>query len=245
MYDKISGNLLGNSGTGSFTLGPDINGGNISDYVQNGLVCHFDGIDKGTGSDWTDLVGGIQTTYHGDATKGYPTANSYYFGSGNNSCYLQSDNISFSTSDDITVEVCYKEDSSMTRCFVFGFGGQGNSKQPLFYKDDSYITWSQGKQMYSISNTGYNDSLTHTISLNGDSAYNNGIQMSIVSGTDFWDAQTENRIRIGSAQAGGAGYNPIVGHIHSIRIYNRKLTQTEQLQNQRVDNKRFNLGLSI
>ena len=25
MYDKVSGNLFGNSGTGSFILGPDVN----------------------------------------------------------------------------------------------------------------------------------------------------------------------------------------------------------------------------
>jgi hypothetical protein len=35
------------------------------------------------------------------------------------------------------------------------------------------------------------------------------------------------------------------GDIYSIRIYNRKLSQSEQLQNQRVDNIRFNLGLSL
>ena len=53
------------------------------------------------------------------------------------------------------------------------------------------------------------------------------------------------RYRIGSAAGGGASKHPFNGHIYSIRFYNRKLTQAEQLHNQQVDNLRFNLELTL
>ena len=68
----------------------------------------------------------------------------------------------------------------------------------------------------------------------------------LLNNTDYWDPNNGTmRYRIGSSHAGTSAKNPFNGHIYSIRFYNRKLTQAEQLHNQYVDNLRFNLGLNI
>jgi hypothetical protein len=51
----------------------------------------------------------------------------------------------------------------------------------------------------------------------------------------------DDYIYLGKRSAG----NYFKGIIHSIRIHNRILSEEEILYNQRIDNKRFNLGLDI
>ena len=46
MYDRVSGQLFGNSGTGEFVLGPDLIDYTAKDYVQDGLVAMWDGIEN-------------------------------------------------------------------------------------------------------------------------------------------------------------------------------------------------------
>lgn len=246
MYDKVSGQLFANAGTGNFTLGPDIvqqqqsPGGSLSDYVQNGLVFHLDGINKGNNGNWEDLIGNKVLNQVGNNV--YATSNGYYF-NGNSDSYLESSEFQWTGDSNVTVEVCYKEIGSDIRYYIFGFRGYNSSKHPLFYTDGSHITWSQGAYTYEASSltTGVN----YTISLNNDSGILNGNSINIESSTDYWDWNTNNKIRIGQAVSGGASNNPFKGYIYSIRIYNRKLSQLEQLQNQNVDNIRFNLGLTI
>jgi hypothetical protein len=64
MYDRVSGQLFGNQGTGEFVLGPDIIDYTAKDYIQDGLVAMWDGIENaGWGVHdsnaivWKDLVG--------------------------------------------------------------------------------------------------------------------------------------------------------------------------------------------
>ena len=83
MYDKVSGQLFGNAGTGAFVLGPDVKVVAVEpkafflgaktevnkvftarDYVQDGLIFHWDAIENtgyGTHEDnpthWVDLAG--------------------------------------------------------------------------------------------------------------------------------------------------------------------------------------------
>jgi hypothetical protein len=42
-----------------------------------------------------------------------------------------------------------------------------------------------------------------------------------------------------------ASGNTYTGKIHTIRVYNRQLNESEMIHNQKLDNKRFNLGLNI
>lgn len=67
MYDRVSGQLFGNQGTGEFVLGPDIIDYTAKDYIQDGLVAMWDGIEnggygihnEGVGFDWVSCVGGM------------------------------------------------------------------------------------------------------------------------------------------------------------------------------------------
>ena len=237
MYDKVSNKLFGNSGTESFTLGPDIDeasAGYIEGYVQYGLIFHLDGINKGVGSDWTDLIGGVQFTSSGATSM----QDSYYFSS---SSYLNKFNGWDTGSDDFTVEVCYYYTGSNSIYSVFGFGGGASSKYPLFYKGGNYITWIQGGYLYDCSS--FQTNSKYTVSLNNTRGLVNGNSISILSSTDYWSTGSE--MRIGKLAGGGAANYPFNGYIYSIRIYNRRLSQAEQLQNQQMDNQRFNLGLSF
>lgn len=63
MYDRVSGRLFGNAGTGEFVLGPDIIDYTAKDYVQDGLVAMWDGIENAgwgvhdsNATVWKDLV---------------------------------------------------------------------------------------------------------------------------------------------------------------------------------------------
>lgn len=73
MYDKVSGKLFANSGTGEFVLGPDVARDDVEytakDYVQNGLVAMWDGKENAgwgvhdpSATVWKDLVGEIDVT---------------------------------------------------------------------------------------------------------------------------------------------------------------------------------------
>lgn len=236
MYDKISKRLFGSKTNNNFVLGPD-----KMSYVSDGLIFHLDGIDKGTGAEWTDLIGGIQ--FNRSKTDIYSTQDGYYF-DGDRTSYLSSEEGVWTTgSDDFTVEVCYYNLKNSLTNYIFHCGANStNNKFPLFYHDGSTITWYQGGYVYNASSMTSNTK--YTISLNNDRAIANGSLLQKSNNTDYWDANN-TRIRIGAASSGNAFNNPFNGYIYSIRVYNRRLTEAEQLQNQRVDNQRFNLGLSL
>jgi hypothetical protein len=73
MYDRVSGQLFGNQGTGEFVLGKDV-GDDVEytakDYVQDGLVTMWDSIENGgfgvhnegltTITPWVDCKGGVE-----------------------------------------------------------------------------------------------------------------------------------------------------------------------------------------
>ena len=222
--------------TQNYSIPPSNYSGLISEYVQNGLIFHLDGIDKGQGSDWTDLIGGIQFSANGGATS---TSNSWHF-NGANSSYLSSINGAWNSiggSQDFTVEVCYSRDRSNTNVFLFRFGQDNYS--PIYYFNGQYITWLQNENVYNVSFLpNYSK---YTVSLNNDQGYVNKTILQKSSTTDYWDKQ--NQIILGGGVGGSAANNPLYGNLYSIRIYNRKLSRAEQLQNMEVDNQRFNLEL--
>jgi hypothetical protein len=66
MYDKVSGQLFGNAGTGEFVLGSDIIDYTAKDYIQDGLIAMWDGIENvgfgephdSSATTWKNLAGG-------------------------------------------------------------------------------------------------------------------------------------------------------------------------------------------
>ena len=66
MCDILTGEIYHNAGTGSFVIGPDVVPSRVGDYVQEGLVAMWDGIENagfglhdGAATVWKDLVGSV------------------------------------------------------------------------------------------------------------------------------------------------------------------------------------------
>ena len=220
-----------------------------NDYIQSGLVLHLDGINKGSENSWVDLVSGREFTEHGNVTK---DSSSYIF-DGSNDTYLQYNISNFSefSMDESTVEVCYKLTEDDEAYYIFGSGIR-HSFNPLIYVLPTNVTWNEDGHIYYNYCENSDSVLFHhenpiTLSINGNRGIINGEVKGEISQetTDYWDENNDGRFRIGAATKGGAAGNPFMGHIYSIRFYNRKLAQAEQLHNQQVDNIRFNLGLIL
>ena len=77
------------------------------------------------------------------------------------------------------------------------------------------------------------------MSLNEDMGVENG---QLLERGTIGSQMTISGFQVGYCQNKNLNFN---GIIHSIRIYNRSLTLEERLYNQKVDNIRFNLGLTL
>lgn len=197
-------------------------------YIKDGLIFHLDGIDKGTTdtTKWVDLVGGIVFTEangndcHGD--------NCIII---NNTNYLLADR-----------QLSYPRDSYTVEGVVDnrrGWGGilVGNPNTAyLLFNADAYVCFDNLVKAklttVEVSN--------HTISANASSILVNGESKTLTGGG--WNSQT-GVARVGCLNLDGQ--YKLGGSIYAIRVYNRLLTADEMLHNQRVDNERFELGLTI
>lgn len=237
--------------------------GDISNYVQDGLVFHLDGIDKGNVADqWTDLIGGVAFPNHG------ATALDNCWQLGGDSQYL---GVSQKTGADLTfspqnctIEFVYQNNSS-DPSMIAHLGKQNSNILTCIYVNPNsngwingvYVdgsgtqnqdgTWTNG-HVYAYPKDKATDKLPHTISLNKTRAFADGIQLSS-SGANHWGGNGGGRyIGCASSYSGSNVPTPQYfanGKVYAIRIYNRILTQEEMLNNQRVDNARFELGLTL
>lgn len=194
-------------------------------YITDGLIFMVDGIEKGKNEGtWTDLVGGITFTNNNVINTDYGWS---FNGS---SSYFYSTSV-FTGSSNHTVEVCFKPNNTNTYCL---FSCNNSTRYNiLFYKSGNNITFSQYANTYTIV---LSANQNYSVSLNLDRGLLNGTSISKNSNTDYW---TANDFYIGR-RAKGFYFN---GEIYDIRVYNRKLSQEEQLFNFNSDNTRFNLGL--
>lgn len=229
--NEITKAYLGSTEVSKIYLGNGlVFGGDIpiweNPYIIDGLIFMVDGIEKGENEGtWTDLVGGITFTNNN------VTSTEYGWSFNGTSSYFLSDSILTGTAD-YTVEVCFKPNNTNTYClFMCNRNAQNNV---LFYKSGNNITFSQYNNTYPLV---LNANQKYSISLNLDNGLLNGASVSKNSGTDYWGGT--NNFYIGRRSA-GSYFN---GEIYSIRIYNRKLSQEEQLFNFNIDNARFNLDL--
>lgn len=202
------------------------------DYVQDGLIFMLDGIIKGENvGDWTDLIGGMRFINHGavEVDDGFVfNGSEYMFGSSG----VVYDSATY------TIEVVIKSftRSNWILCtpsvngFVEGFS----------------VCFGRGGIYYSKAQAyGYNlptaDSVT--ISLSSANGYCNKEQLYTISKDTFSD----RNVWVLGARTGyptpTTPRNFFKGTICAVRIYNRTLTAKEIVNNQKVDNLRFNLGL--
>ena len=194
-------------------------------YITDGLIFMVDGIEKGKNSGtWTDLVGGIRFTNNNVTSTEY----GWHFDGSTSSFYSST---VLTGSENNTVEVCFKPETTSAYC-LFACNNQTTNNM-LFYRNGNNIVFLQRKNYYTLSipsNTPY------SISLNLNNGLFNGNSVSKASSTDYWN---NSNFWIGR-RAGGTYFK---GEIYSIRLYNRKLSQEEQLFNFNIDNERFNLTL--
>lgn len=201
----------------------------LTQYITDDLVYHFDGIDKGTDATrWTDLVSGAYFTLNSHSSVGENSVimdgAGYLIGSAGMA-------VGYSLG---TIEACVERTSGTSSGIVFFssgtsglsiiisgsgmcFAGASNCQFAL-PRVDKFI-WSSTNQMCVYNGTKYTSISNNT--------WNNSASVATLGGRN-----------------NGTAYY-FAGKIHSIRIYNRKLSDKEILINQRIDNSRFNMGLSI
>lgn len=204
--------------------------GDLSNYVQDGLVLHLDGINKGgTSGRWSSLVG---SEYYPLTTHSTEETNAVLMdGSG----VLTSENtvnVGYTVG---TIEVCAQYLGNASAAVVI-YGTQDN------------LCFCIGSTGYAFGIATANNLWTltkaslFTCSMNSSRCMLNGSVTGTKSNTS-WGA-TESTNFIGGREPYANKYYANI-RIYSIRKYNRILSEAEMLQNQKVDNARFNLGFNI
>ena len=202
-------------------------------YVKNGLVLWLDGIDKGNVSgSWVDKVSGYEF-----AGVNNPTFGTDYVELDRKTNYLVNSDFSPPTSSNGTIEVVATGYTYVSGRYQLLFMPKiidgGGIALGLYGLN---VIWSTSVKPILENGVGF-----EVLSVNEDRALSDGTSLSFSTNTNNWGSANTNNY-IGCRAGTGVFYG---GKIHSIRIYNRKLTADEILNNQRVDNKRFNLRLNI
>lgn len=200
-------------------------------YIEDGLVFHLDGIDKGQNSgEWTDLVGGVRFT--------------------NNDCVFRTNHVEFpsdswgwlSTSTGLqfsaathTIEIVFDGDLSGSNKFLF-FGNASNS---------IIVAYVQASNIFLMSSTTARSTfsarpLSGPVCLSMNNLLGVENMADLVRGSDNYFGDLTGTAYIGRRSTSNAAQK-FVGKIYSIRIYNRQLSRLEMLKNQQYDAIRFNL----
>ena len=205
-------------------------------YIMNGLVLWMDGIDKGDiAGSWTDKVSGY--VFEGVNN---PTFGTNYVGvsASNNEYLVNPSTYAFTTpsSDTGTIEIVITDYYTAANTIVYMPKENGKLAFGL-YDNGSRSIWSAGSSQRYVSLP--NGSIA--ISINKLNAVVNGQSTVIETGGTYWSGANNNNFISGR----NSGSNRFTGKIHAIRIYDRQLSADEMIHNHIVDNKRFNLGLTI
>lgn len=214
----------------------------VNPYITDGLVLHLDGIEKGsTPEAWTDLINGIIFT---KKAKGVTFNNdNVQFGGSNNNCLQNTSSYDFGTSYTITIELCYRDiPTSGTRTAFYAYGTTNRSISFQFLNGNC-VVYSAGNGT-PPKNGNWTAETTGTYSVSTALVMQNGESKGFASTDNYISRKYVGSI-IGGSGRGLTIYECLDGKIHSLRIYNRHLSEEEVLHNQAIDNKRFNLGLNI
>lgn len=225
---------------GKIGAGPMVKSWSAGDYVRDGLVTMWDGIENaGRGvhdpnaTNWKSLIGNFDLTI--DDPNAYWTANSLSrdtLGGSKVLAYYQSviPNV-------VTLEICClvtAKGSPSAFLLTNGEVSYGNQQNVCVNSRTNGVQTAWGKVWTNcVKTTG-----PYYVSARWDSLYvdaipiqNGWTQEAVASGT--------NRFNVfGRAYSGN--YN-LAGNVHSIRIYSRALTAAEIAYNYNIDKMRFNL----
>lgn len=210
-----------------------------TDYITSGLVFWLDGKNRGgVSGQWKDIIGGKIATLSG----GYTESTDYVSFDGVDGKGLFNEGLLIDK-DVGTIEIAVELTASEATgrpTVSFGNGYIGGSIASLttdagpgfrYYDYDGSMTfWRFPATINSLK------LLAGGNALRGICNGQDGTSSSITS----WSHAGADPL-VGYRGSG----NYFKGKMYSIRIYNRQLTKNEILHNQRLDNKRYNLGLTI
>lgn len=206
----------------------------VGGYVQEGLILHLDGINKGGNAGaWTDLVGGKVFSNSG----GIEGANHWQLSNG---AYLYNSDFVTPSYQTGTIELCLEYDNANALQVVYSTNTSNgivyfSRKIFAFGGEAGYISDGSGT---SIRIPIANKSIVSIVK--GRGMYNG--QESTATAVQFTLPHSSTYNVIGKSERKGL---PFSGKIYAIRLYDRQLTAEEQMQNFDTDNKRFNLGITI
>lgn len=211
--------------------GPTPDPGDLSNYVQDGLVMHLDGKQKGeTSGRWESVVGTAYYTF-GAASTVEP-----------NSVLMSGSGVILGTNVPAvgytagTIECVYEYVSGSSGIIIYAASsGLALIKGGAFFcfgVASSSNQWSCGTAPSS-----------GTVSVNTNRCMHNGSVIGTSKANNSWGSGAST-CPIGGRTSGSNKYYSNI-RIYAIRKYNRLLTEAEMLQNQQTDNARFNLGLNI
>lgn len=207
-------------------------GGRLSDYIQDGLVFHLDGKKKlNSDGKWHSLVGNFAFTNYGATFN-----DDHVWFDGVDDYLVRTSTSNIQTSSSGTIEVVY-EGTKQSFGTIIRTSSNGQVAYAS-YSSGTKVIWTTGNPMRAVYT---NPPIKGTVSLCIAQGIANGLAMG-TSGTNYY-SRISGGVFIG--RNGASGTSPFSGKIYSIRMYNRNLTVEEVLQNQSVDNIRFNLGLTL
>ncbi len=204
----------------------------VSDYVQDGLVLHMDAKSPGeTAGAWTSLVGNHVFTNYGAVFN----ADHVLFDGVDD--YLINNSFTPPGAGSGTIELVYDcDDGVFDVTAVCLFAGKTGGSLCFYISSGSNIYWTNntpGRLVVSVQHA------KASTSISDDRKYENGVAITGTS-TNYLGGRNSNNY-IGKRSSG----NPYKGKIYAIRIYNRKLTEAEVMQNLAADNTRYQLGLTL
>jgi len=242
---------------------------------EGGELLHWwDGMSVKSGdSSWTDRIGGKSVSNYGgesnifaDATKHCWTFNFGNYNTANKGLNNPNDTMDDIPVDNCTIEVVYKptafsSPSGFNRASIF-IGTQRKTETPtgIFFVSKHDTT--NGDWLCGVNAGGTNNGtwdMTNTVNefylvgMNNDVAVNKGASIARKTGAKA----TDYAVNSGAGGNGGpicigcacsTSNSPAVlfhGDIYAIRIYRGKLTAAQMLANQKVDNERYSLGLTL
>lgn len=253
MYDRVSGRLFGNSGTGEFVLGPDIIDYTAKDYVQDGLVAMWDGIENAgwgvhdaNATVWKDLIGNLDATAINSPVFGdnhTDTSNGYWS--------LPSSVREIIEMQSLTAEVAFQPSTSGATIANQGIVGMGNNRSLwLFFGNPplsgTTLNW-QVRKSPSIRawyNSGVFGTDAHSCSVVANNSvcntYLDSALCTITPDVAAGSATSTDKFYIGMMSE-NVDWHTFHGRIHSVRLYSRALTVEEIAHNYEIDKARFGL----